>query len=152
MKLRLPAPAALAVALTLLLLPQAAAPAGAQAAGSAYNTYREYLNFPAPVGYWRCASRRIWLASATYNWTRFYKHWAYQAHAATRTIYLQAGWYRWEDCNGYFERASGGYRYVYRLRSRLRQESTGGYAESWFWENGDHGSGTYDVGSSLTRL
>ena len=151
MKRRLPTLAALAAALTLLLLPQAAAPTSASAAG-ATNSYRAYLNFPAPVGYWRCVSRRIWLASDTYEWRRFYKHWAYTAHSAYRDIYLRAGWYRWEDCNGYFERASGKYRYVYRLRSRLREEATGGLAESWYWENGTHGSGTYDVGSSLTRL
>jgi hypothetical protein len=128
----------------------------ATASASAWNHRWDYLRFPAPIGYSKCVSRRIFLTAGTYRWRLFTAHWAHtpQTNWEPSTIGLHRGWYRWNDCLGYWERASPApYRYVYRHRSYLNEEATsGGSVKRVHWEQGRFGDGSYHWGSALDRL
>jgi hypothetical protein len=73
-----------------------APPGTAQAAAIAYNQKNQFLTaYPADSMATSCKSRRIWLASGTYDWGQLM---ATHSYLVRPDMYLGAGWYTWKDC------------------------------------------------------
>jgi hypothetical protein len=110
----------------LLTLALSAAGPVASASADNWNRRADYLRFPAPVNFKRCAIRHIRL-NGRYTWLIYAQYSPYppQNHPVrTRTLPLH-GRYRWWDCLRSYRPNPGILRY-YMHSSGMRNERTGG--------------------------